>query len=740
MSQRNKRKKVNLALTKLTNNEIEKSNDFYHRTYGKSSELDPFMYQSSNDDDDDSNNDEESNEDEYNISNKKRPKISLKRGEFEFEVDELKKRTKNQGIPREDGLPYDPLAEDQGGFFEEEWREEQYAREKILYNDPNYKFIQLVAGYSNANVEVLYEEQDILSIFRRERAITQQQKIAIEEVKKNRINIQNDINRLGNEIRRLVTEITVTKDTLITIDLLENENPESYSDLYDLLIEKNSYVIIEKIYKTYMLLLSSTLSTMLVEGGSDLQLHELTLFLKYYEFILKKFKFKQSKIKETKKETIKKLINELEGNFSKKFENKPQKLILSTDLKLFLRTIASIVYIKFDKITDIPERGLQITYIDKNNSNYLNTINSAIKEKEKEFFKRLLNVIKFIYNRGLLNLTKQDFYVAGSDDLLTPEAFAQKDDGGKILSQYGEYLYINTSEDLKEKQIKINSYYSPAFIFIKSEVDDYTIDKLNKITNDILNLEQRLKKLEKFLPKVLSPIENLKSGKLSKLKAKLIQEKERIINFINLGKKVVDQFTMILIYYKFYLITELDKNIKTQRNYRIYLERSEERLNKLSTGEIQFQDIPQPAYRHRRGWVQSPENSGIVKLKPIVVSSIEQAFVFIKTKINWTSKIELEELQQNDDIRSSFALLVALEMAKIVLRFPKQYLQLKLREFTLKDKIDAVDVLKNHFISFYNQNTNRNEIRFLTNKEKRQSSNNNRDLNFFLRESIGFNY
>ncbi len=714
-----KRKKVNHALTALTNSEIEKSNDFYHKTYGKSSELDPFMYQSSNDISSDEKSDDESAND-YNLSNnKKRPKISIKRGEFQFEVKNLRNRTKEKGIQREDGLPYDPLAEDEGGFFEDKWREEQYERQKILQRDPNYKFIQLIAGFSNADVEVLYEEQDLISIFRRERAISQQQKIAIDEIKINRENIKDDINRLTKEIKKLRGNIIESKDKIILIDLLNNENPKSYFKLFNLLEEKNSYEIIKEIREIVEKLSGQTL------GFSDLELNDKKKFLSDYNFIVNKFKL-------TKNKTVKKLIEELENRLSKPIK---KKIIKPKHVKELFKFIALIVYLQYNKLTikdisDEDEDEDLIDFYNINNDKYIDSIKSKIESSEIIFFDRLLSIIRFIdKNENLLRVTPTDFYQASNNELLKADMF-QRYRYENILKSYGEYIYINTSKNFKEKkEFKILSYYTTQYIYIKDEVDAYINIKRNEI---ISQLEQIQKKSER-----IPQTDKFKQRTLTNLQSKLTTEKERIDSFIE--GKFVSVFTVILLTYKFYLVTELNKNIKNENNYRKYLERSEERLNKLSTGEIEFHDLPKVAYTHRRGWVESPENSGVVKLKPIVVSSIEVAFVFIKTKIDWTSKIELEELQQNEGIRSSFSLLVALEMAKIVLRFPKQYLQLKLREFTLKDKIDAASTIKNHFTSFYNQNTKKNEIKFLTSNEKRQS-NNNRDLNSFIRKSIGFTY
>ena len=88
--------------------------------------------------------------------------IGVKRGQKSFRIRELEEEeTLPQRIPREDGRLWSPEEIGEGGYFEEDWRNEEELRKKIIEKDPNYQFLVLVAGATNAKVEQLYEEVGI---------------------------------------------------------------------------------------------------------------------------------------------------------------------------------------------------------------------------------------------------------------------------------------------------------------------------------------------------------------------------------------------------------------------------------------------------------------------------------------------------------------------------------------------------------------------------------------------------
>ena len=124
------------------------------------------------------------------------------------------------------------------------------------------------------------------------------------------------------------------------------------------------------------------------------------------------------------------------------------------------------------------------------------------------------------------------------------------------------------------------------------------------------------------------------------------------------------------------------------------------RLSRLRKGTATFKDIPTAPYQHRRAWVEAPENSGKVRIKPVVVAAIDSALNIIRNpkRVEWGASVGVEFLQHDLVIRGDFAELVALEMATSMLRYPKQYLQLGMRKFNIQDRYAVVLRLKNQYI------------------------------------------
>lgn len=134
----------------------------------------------------------------------------------------------------------------------------------------------------------------------------------------------------------------------------------------------------------------------------------------------------------------------------------------------------------------------------------------------------------------------------------------------------------------------------------------------------------------------------------------------------------------------------LDRSLE---RWRAQLSAVQDRIAAMQRGEPAIVRAPETPYEHRRGWVEEPENSGVVHMKAIVVAAIDKAWSLVK---RWTSlgaheDIDVEFMQHDIAVRGDFATLVAIEMAKAAQRFPKQYLQLGLR--TLND-VDERSVMQ----------------------------------------------
>ena len=176
------------------------------------------------------------------------------------------------------------------------------------------------------------------------------------------------------------------------------------------------------------------------------------------------------------------------------------------------------------------------------------------------------------------------------------------------------------------------------------------------------------------------------------------EKKEQQIKLLNKDKKLQKQGVGVPYVLEFKIfrewikpqIEELQRDIQhLEEQLRI----SKERLTRLRTGKPTFQDLEQP-YRHRRQWVEAPEHSGIIRIKPIVVSGIDDAFKMVQRWTSYGKKVGVEFMQHDSQIRGDFARLVSIKMSYQIMRFPKQYLQLGLRKISIQDEYDVVQRLK----------------------------------------------
>ena len=128
------------------------------------------------------------------------------------------------------------------------------------------------------------------------------------------------------------------------------------------------------------------------------------------------------------------------------------------------------------------------------------------------------------------------------------------------------------------------------------------------------------------------------------------------------------------------------------------IEATRERIGKITRGEPVVRAVPEAPYEHRRGWVEQPEHSGVVRLVPIVTQGIAAAWNRLRRLApDITGAVDVEFLQHDPQMRPDFADLVAVEMALMEQRFPKKYIQLGQRAHTMTDLVSVVQRFRNNF-------------------------------------------
>ncbi|KKL07579.1 hypothetical protein LCGC14_2584610, partial [marine sediment metagenome] len=287
---------------------------------------------------------------------------------------------------------------------------------------------------------------------------------------------------------------------------------------------------------------------------------------------------------------------------------------------------------------------------------------NSLEKNKKEILIRFFDTIFFLEDTGILTIDKTDIFQFG---LVVPPGqereIVRKTYSVKLaLDLYIKYGGKTLKPDPSEPSfdVDIRDLYTTEFSLIKEE-----------ISNLLFELEEKAP--------ILTPIEEVtrKTLKNPSYGGPYLNE----INFFRA--------------WLFIQTSKLEEDIEKVEDH---LESSRDRLSRIRRGEITFKDIEQP-YRHRRQWVERPEHSGIVRIKPIVVTAIDDAFKMIQLWTEYGKKVNVEFMQYDEEIRTDFAKLVAIKMSFSIMRFPKQYLSTTLRTFSKQDEYDIVNRFKNSY-------------------------------------------
>ena len=142
---------------------------------------------------------------------------------------------------------------------------------------------------------------------------------------------------------------------------------------------------------------------------------------------------------------------------------------------------------------------------------------------------------------------------------------------------------------------------------------------------------------------------------------------------------------------RYHLVEEIDRR-------QTLIDSISDRMAKMLRGETVDRPAPKLPYEHRRGWVEQPEHSGIVRMTPIVTKAIGSAWSRLQRLVpKITDVVDIEFAQRDPQMREDFAELVALEMALVTMRFQKQYTQLGLRAQIDRDITNVINRFRRNY-------------------------------------------
>lgn len=559
-------------------------------------------------------------------------RIGLERGQSSFTVDPLHRDWgEEQNVPREDGAEWPEDFEGEGGYYEGKWRTEEEARRKVLEAHPDYQFLTLVAGHANAVVEQLYEEGDVAAIVRRQQALLMQQRVAIEEVRTTARELTEVVRSLEVERQRLREQRDQMRVLLVETDR-QIQELDFWSTEYEQ--ERDIQRIVS--LKRRVLTSFNTIQVLTVETLTPIK--DAMLEAARRELEPERLQTGPEKeLRDALRGARDQVRDEVEGALVTLANTLIDLWIFQADLELYARlsTAESPGTIR-------REFASAQTTGDAPIESDLQEAVARTDTAKLELLRRFYDVLFFLSTNNILTIQTADIYTARPLAIAPQEQLVPK----PFEPQQAEGLYIKYGGTLLGEARPGGSepFRSTQFRAVFRELTE-------------------------------------RSGKDPDLR-------ERLERPIRAGP-FIDEMK----YYREWLSPQLEEVTEDVERIEAQLEKSRERLARLRTGEVRFEDIEQP-YRHRRQWVEMPEHSGVVRVKPVVVSAIDAAFTLVARLAVYGSRVDVQFMQHDEQIRGDFAKLVAIEMSLAVMRFPKQYLQLGLRQYAAVDKQSIVQRLR----------------------------------------------
>jgi hypothetical protein len=673
---------ITKKLRAMSNREMKEKSQMFDRY--ELQNLDPFINHPSVDSDENS---DYMSIQSHHIEINDRPvlatkNIGLKRGQTTFDVDGIKEYNESEPrLQREDGRKWesdDP--KDEGGYFEADWRDEESKRQEILERDPNYTFVSLVAGNCNAQVRDMYDESDIYSIFRREQALLNQQKVAIEETRTSIKQLNSDIDSINRDLSGLNDSEDSVLSAISGLDQIISSFEYKLLNYLDYKANKTEVDLKESILKFYI-------SKQSFSPNDALGIYDQILDV--------------AKIIKRREPKLEISIDSIEEY---KSESNPEN-----------DTLGSYVYDLLDRILDIwtkenlgdekyedfsqyflPrkatesqsdfQRRIETAYATRRLNIERNQIPHLAEEKQQtgsdldevrnDFFSQFKVVIYYLYEKGLISITKSDIYrelsVTNPSGIYIPDVppileFSEIKKKPVVFSK-DQQVAVLLRKDLNNASLEILYDKYGGIAFLKKGERGVPIEELytSQFSGVVKGIQQSLSRDEQSKLSGLGP--NTRWG--------------------------IETYSTVLRYYRYFLQQKHESISSKLLELGSELRTDKKRLSKLRNGEIDFKDLPQP-YKHRRDWIELPQHSGIAKVKSIFTSALGNATNQVKQRTDFGRDFPDELLQFDETIRDEFSLLVAIHIALISLRMPKQYLQLGLKQYTVIDQVSSVNRLKN---------------------------------------------
>jgi hypothetical protein len=600
-------------------------------------------------------------------------RMGVEIGESSFEIGPVIRKGDPQ---RQDGIPWtkSDKADRDNASRELLWYNEQQERLDLVANDPNFQFVQMVAGLCNySNPLDLYDESDIAAMQRRESSYARQDALRVQESKttirktmdlekslngainarKSDIAIQEkekaELKQLWKDVigpmdvfvknmallKAMEFEVVVWKKYMGQVTFHHMDDVDSMAERHALRwpsTDKDLQQSIDKLRELYGLHqeIRRQIPALFISGNKRRERNrsEIGNELKKEAEAILDYVFSRSRpiayatyISEPSEAARIDLFN---LPMQALFENRADEVIAFHD-NMDKREVSLPLLHKFCIMVKASKPPAVVV--------------GAMAPNERRVAPQL-----FIYNELLTNAT--DFVNGAQDDNVVDEEMANADYSIETLSnQNGERI-----------------------VGVLSRICQHLMDSIVQ-------------------PRVLET--RLYSDEMKKMRSSANKRSE-MANVTKYDHPYLGAFQATAWFYRNHIASLENEKRMREEQLRIV----KEKLQALLKGTVELKD-PKAPYHHSNTWLSRPENSGKLRMKSHLVSSIAAAYedykrwVLVECKI--TEQVDVETLQFDRNIREPFARLVKCHMVTAALDNPNQYYQQNARS---AQKLERYNVIK----------------------------------------------
>lgn len=595
--------------------------------------------------------------------NNKSATIGIKDGESTFEIPELRDKRKKEGIQREDGHLWENVLQKKKAGYEEDWMSNQEQRLKLLRSNKDFKFVESVAGALNQRVENLFEiHWDAHSIDTKSKRSEQDSQYL--------------------ELKKLEEE--KSEKSKIVDGLLEEERTKSVRWSF---FSEN---IVKHLYNPWLEIKTINENHFVLKKKSDL----ITIYIN--SIPIPPFAYNNDYEFQRTEESHKDYLSILPGildliiHYIKK--NKGDK-------NQFIST----------KTVDIYRKNQPLS----NDAYFYTTIKYLVDEIIREFKPPVVvksegdpmeskrKLIDTIINPNLM------LHIESSDE---KKAEIEKKNYPRVLYGYVHFVFFMSKRENLEDLVR-NGFLSEEALKDTDKPRGLGYMKYRpKDINDCIHEESKLPWVDIWttftvMRNLLNKDTPLADTFINNIGRSFDYTNNNIVKLLDpkIFEKLLEQQTNIQLDDVLVFISqELERDFyavkETLKINKAALSKIEASISK-TIEEINLKN-KEIEYKHRREWVETPENSGLVTLIPLIKQAIDISAREVKLYIREFARVDSETLQTDNLIMPEFAQLVAVNASMIEQQNPKMYYTKETHNLTKINKIKAFERLRRYRFNF----------------------------------------